>query len=624
MQEMKERRPRKRSRSKASGLATSGAALATLGASLAGGQTAAAATFPVSNLNDSGPGSLRQAILDANTAAGADVVTFQVGLTGTITLTTGQLYIQDSVDIQGPGAADLTVSGNNSSRVFYLYQASAVLDVTISGLTIAAGNAVAGAGVIDVGESLLLEEAILSGNTASFGGGLMVVSSGDPFNVTIRDSSVTGNAAAYDGGGIVLYLGEGGAGAMVLVQGSVISGNGAGEVAGGIAIPALSGTVTIETSTISGNDAVGLGGGIYMGYLDDGGALTVRDTTISGNTAATGGGIAALYTVGSLVIENTTISGNQALDSEAGAGGGVYLGYLYGGDATIRHSTIAGNSATEIGGGIFTVVGAVTLDHTIVANNTAAADNDLCGAAAVYNTRFSLVEDPGAANINDLGGNVFNQDPQLGPLQNNGGPTETQRPAGTSPVVNAGDPAFAPPPATDQRGFAREVPDGGIDMGAVELQFGSVQFSVAGYVVNENGVTAMITVTRTGGSEGAVSVDFSTTDGTANQPADYLSAAGTLNWADGDDAPKVFQVTIVDDPIDEPNETVNLFLANPQGGAALGAQDTAELTILDDDEPIVAPVEVPTMGQVGRILFLGLLGGAGLFLLRRRRTLPGT
>ncbi|MFL6235831.1 MAG: hypothetical protein ACJ76N_22060 [Thermoanaerobaculia bacterium] len=82
----------------------SGAALA-LGVGLGLAPAADAATFQVINLNDSGAGSLRDAIGQANAAAGADTITFQAGLTGTITLTSGQLSIIDSVDIQGPGAA---------------------------------------------------------------------------------------------------------------------------------------------------------------------------------------------------------------------------------------------------------------------------------------------------------------------------------------------------------------------------------------------------------------------------------------------------------------------------------------------------------------------------------------
>src|SRR6185436_2795638 len=101
---------------------TLGAALATVPVIPA----AQAATFTVSNLDDSGPGSLRQAILDANGAAGADVVEFQAGLTGAIVLSSGQIFITDSVDIQGPGAADLAVTGLGDSRLFYLYNGSAL------------------------------------------------------------------------------------------------------------------------------------------------------------------------------------------------------------------------------------------------------------------------------------------------------------------------------------------------------------------------------------------------------------------------------------------------------------------------------------------------------------------
>src|SRR6185369_13551213 len=112
-----------------------------LGIAALAAPSADAATFNVTNLNDSGAGSLRQAVLDANAAAGADVITFQSGLSGTITLTTGELDLYDSVDIQGPGAATLAVSGNNASRVFYIYStANGPIDVTISGLTITGGN----------------------------------------------------------------------------------------------------------------------------------------------------------------------------------------------------------------------------------------------------------------------------------------------------------------------------------------------------------------------------------------------------------------------------------------------------------------------------------------------------
>src|SRR5436305_3230706 len=75
-------------------------------------------TFTVVNLDDHGTGSLRQAVLAANQHPGADVIQFQVGLTGTITLTGGPVKITGSVTVTGPGADQLAVSGNNTSGVF--------------------------------------------------------------------------------------------------------------------------------------------------------------------------------------------------------------------------------------------------------------------------------------------------------------------------------------------------------------------------------------------------------------------------------------------------------------------------------------------------------------------------
>lgn len=602
-------------------LAASGAVV-TLGA-LALGGPADAATFNVTNLDDAGAGSLRDAIEQANAAAGADVITFQAGLTGTITLTSGQLEILDSVDIQGPGAAALTVSGNNASRVFYVYRGDALLDVTISGLTVTGGTADEGGGIINWSENLTLDQVVVTGNTATNqGGGLQVFAGSNtpplPFSVTIRDSVLSGNTAG-GGGGIGLYLDSLEGRATVLIQGSVISDNDASGVesanGGGIFIPKLQGDVTIERSTISGNDAEGNGGGIAGGFFYAGSSLTVRETTISGNTAVDGGGIDVESLYGFLFLENSTLSGNQAVGDPASAGGGLFLGYLYGeAGVVIRHTTIAGNSAVR-GGGLFAEDGFLNLDHALVGDNAAEVGDDLAnGGAGGFNLVNTLVENPEAAAINDLGGNIFNQDPQLGPLQNNGGPTQTHLPAGTSPAVDAGQPATLP---TDQRGTARPAGPA-VDLGAVELNPGTIQLTAGALVVNENGGTVTITATRTGGTDGAVSVSYATSDGTAVAPDDFAAAAGTLSWANGDAAPKSFQVTIVNDLLDEADETFGVTLSNPQGGAVLGDPATASVTILDDDQLQQAPAEIPTLGDVGRILLGGLVGLAGLLRLRRR------
>ena len=95
--------------------------------------SASATTLTVTNLNDSGVGSLRQAI--SNAASNGDVIVFAAGVTGTITLTSGELFFTKSLTIAGPGAANLTVSGNNTSRVFSVLGG----EIIISGLRIADG-----------------------------------------------------------------------------------------------------------------------------------------------------------------------------------------------------------------------------------------------------------------------------------------------------------------------------------------------------------------------------------------------------------------------------------------------------------------------------------------------------
>ena len=112
---------------------------------------------------------------------------------------------------------------------------------------------------------------------------------------------------------------------------------------------------------------------------------------------------------------------------------------------------------------------------------------------------------------------------------------------------------------------------------------GTLQFSASNFSVAENAGTAVVTVTRSGGSSGSVSVEYSTANGNAVAGSDYLAASGTLTWNNGDTADKTFSVTLLDDPNQEPDETVLLALQNPGGGAALGTPAGATLTITNDD-----------------------------------------
>ena len=114
---------------------------------------------------------------------------------------------------------------------------------------------------------------------------------------------------------------------------------------------------------------------------------------------------------------------------------------------------------------------------------------------------------------------------------------------------------------------------------------GTIQFTSATYSVNENGGSVLITVTRTGGSSGAVGVSYATSNGTATAGSDYTSTSGTLSWANGDTANKTFTVSITNDSLDQPNETFTVTLSSPTGGATLGSPSSTTVTIIDDDPP---------------------------------------
>src|SRR5262249_49732584 len=146
--------------------------------------------------------------------------------------------------------------------------------------------------------------------------------------------------------------------------------------------------------------------------------------------------------------------------------------------ATITGSTIVGNTA-QTGGGIFVHYGTVTIENALIAENvlnqnTAITSTDIDGSESnMAQTSFSLVQNKNPTIIVDNGNNIFDQDPQIGSLAYNGGPTQTFLPEVTSPVVGVGNPNGAS--VTDQRGFPR-TSSGSIDIGSVQQQLcGDVQ-----------------------------------------------------------------------------------------------------------------------------------------------------
>jgi Leucine-rich repeat (LRR) protein len=116
-------------------------------------------------------------------------------------------------------------------------------------------------------------------------------------------------------------------------------------------------------------------------------------------------------------------------------------------------------------------------------------------------------------------------------------------------------------------------------------QQSKLQLASATYSVAEKGGQITITVTRTGSNDGAVSIDYATSDGTAIAPDDYTQSTGTLYWSDSDDVDKTFTINIISDSQPENDETFIVSLANPTGGAQLGTPKTTTVTITDDNKP---------------------------------------
>jgi hypothetical protein len=401
-----------------------------------------AATITVTNTNDSGAGSLRQALADAN-----DGDTIDFAVTGTIVLTSyEELLVDKSITISGPGSDNLTVDGNQGGSIFHV---SGGVSATIAGLTVTNGATVpgAGGGIYNDHSTLTVDRCTISNNHASKGGGVYNDGFSGSATLTISNSTFSGNGAAAP-----YSVGSGGG-----VYNSGWNG---------------SATLTISNSTFSGNSAgiadYGWGGAIYNDGPLGSATLTLNNSTFSGNSAGyLGGGI---YNGGTMTVTNTTFSGNSAGFANYGWGGAIYNdGPLGSTTLTLNNSTFSGNSAGYLGGGIYNGSATLTIRHTIL-NAGVWGENLYNVSGSVTSLGYNLSSDNGGGFLTGTGDQI-NTDPLLGPLQDNGGPTFTHELLAGSPATDAGDPNFTPPPNYDQRGSGfQRVVNGRVDIGAFEVQ----------------------------------------------------------------------------------------------------------------------------------------------------------
>jgi CSLREA domain-containing protein len=383
-------------------------------------------------LNDDGDCSLREAISSANldsavdactAGSGADVITVPAG-TYTIGLAgdgeddneTGDFDVLFDTTINGAGSTSTIIDGGGLDRVFHFWVGNGSLAVTLSSLTVQNGGlGQDGGGIaIDAG-TVVLNSVVVTGNSGDDGGGI-----DNDGALEINDSTISNNEtdAGDDGGGIRST-------GTLTVARTTFSGNTADDGGGG----GLSnfGEAVIENSTFSGNSTIGAGGGILnLGLLD------LNNVTIAGNSAQTGGGIS-----------DSDISVKGARSVVPGEPEPFVSAGLPDSEEAVR----------ALGGG------GVLMTNTIVAGNNTGGD---CEVQNLTSNGHNL---DGDATCGLTGtGDQSDADPQLSALAGNGGPTQTQALAATSPAVDAGDPATCL--ATDQRGISRPQ-DGNNDASAV-------------------------------------------------------------------------------------------------------------------------------------------------------------
>ena len=443
---------------------------------------------------------------------------------------------------------------------------------------------------------LNLHHSTISNNTSElYGGGIYNAGGSCCETRLVTHSTISTNSAVY-GGGIYntgndlgaadnrpMYNGE--YDNDIFIQQTTISGNTATQQGGGIWNDDV---LTLEASTVTANSATD-GGGIWNAVL-----IEMQNSTISGNRATNQGG--GIWNALRLEIQNSTISGNRATNQ----GGGIWSDFVL----MLEASTITRNQAAD-GGGVWHR-DELMLAQTIVAANTAAtgaADIAFTGVELITeghnfigsNATIESVFPAGTPNSNGeyVGTPAAPLAPRLGRLSDNGGPTWTHLPVHGSPVIDTG--ALTSTFTTDQRGFTR-IYGPRVDIGAVEASPSA--FLHPTHVIE--GSPAVFTVRLAMPLTQTVTIDYATSDGTAQAPQDYTATSGTVTFAPGT-TEAVVLVPVPADAIAEASETFTLTLSSPNG--VLLGTSSATATIVEAQARLYLPLvrtPAPTQQRTGQ------------------------
>ncbi|MFL5327707.1 MAG: beta strand repeat-containing protein [Gemmataceae bacterium] len=371
--------------------------------------------------------------------------------------------------INGGGAISITDPGVNVSISNTTFTNNVEDNIT--------GGSTGGGGAIDIiaNTNVTMNNVSFTGNISDGAGGAFTHRGSG--NILLNNCSFTNNTAtgAYGGG---IDFDQGGTATSIRTLTDVSFNNNwtqsTGNGAGAGVVVFGDGQFTFLRNSFTNNTAGVGGGGLQISLQTAGNNTITVDSSLFANNWVQGGlqgGAIATASYGTtacnLTIRNSTMTGNTA-----GFGGAIRMYANTTGTVNIQNSTIANNTATTAGqsGGIRRTGGTLTLESTVVSGSynlsDAALSIDLSSSVAIPSAKNCLVQTKGTQAYTVSTGSIFNVNPLLGALANNGGPLQTMRPLAGSPLINAGsNPAGL---ATDARGAIRSV--GITDIGAVEVQ----------------------------------------------------------------------------------------------------------------------------------------------------------